>query len=156
MLASGQIVEVEVRAVAVFGLFCQYEEQEVLVLIPETSWVASYCSCQQFAAPGDRLTVKIIHVDAGRGKISASVKALHPDPWPGGLLTPGTEHRARVLRFVESADRCGDGPGYLLELLPGAYVMLCGGGPPLEVGEFCAVSVVGSDFSKRAVRVARK
>ena len=51
MLATGQIVDVEVRSVAVFGLFCRGEEQEVLVLIPETSWVASFCSCQQFAAP---------------------------------------------------------------------------------------------------------
>jgi predicted RNA-binding protein with RPS1 domain len=156
MLATGQIVEVEVQTVAVFGLFCRHDGQEVLVLIPETSWVASYCSCHQFAAPGDRLTVKVIHVDAGSGKVSASVKALHPDPWPVRLLAPGTEHQARVVRFVESADRCGDGPGYLLELLPGAYVMLCGGGLPLEEGQTCAVTVVESDFSKRAVRVARK
>jgi hypothetical protein len=126
------------------------------VLIPETSWVASYCSCHQFAAPGDRLRVKIIHVDAASGKVSASITALHPDPWPCGLLALGTEHQARVVRFVESADRCGDGPGYLLELLPGAFVMLCGAVPPLVVGQTCGVTVVESDFSKRAVRVARK
>jgi hypothetical protein len=155
MVAAGDILDVEVQSVAVFGLFCRYDGQEVLVLIPETSWVASYCSCQQFAAPGDRLTVKVIHVDAGSGKVSASIKALHPDPWLGGLLAPGTAHQAHVVRFVESADRCGDGPAYLLELLPGAHAMLCGSGPPLAVGQTCAVTVVESDFSKRAVRVAR-
>lgn len=155
MLAARQIVEVEVQTVAVFGLFCRYDGQEVLVLIPETSWVACFCSCHQFAAPGDRLTVKVIHVDVDSGKIAASVKAVHPDPWPGGLLAPGTEHQARVVRFVESADRCGDGPGYLLELLPGAYVMLCGGEPPLEEGRTCTVRVVESDVSRHSVRVAR-
>src|SRR5258708_1608405 len=149
MLAAGQVVEVEVRTVAVFGLFCRQGEQDLLVLIPETSWVASFCSCEQFAAPGDRFTVKVLHADAGSGKVSASIKAMHPDPWPGGLLAPGTEHQASVVRFVESADRCG-GPGYLLELLPGTYVMLCGGMPPLEVGQTCAVTVVESDSSNRA------
>src|SRR5262245_30155398 len=131
MLTAGEVVEVEVRAVAVFGLFCRHGEQEVLVLIPETSWVASFCSCEQFAAPGDRFTVKGLHVDTASGKVSASIKAMHLDPWPGGLLAPGTEHQARVVRFVESADRCGGRAGYLLELLPGAYVMLCGGEPRL-------------------------
>src|SRR4029434_8011752 len=110
MLESGDVVEVEVRTVAVFGVFCRHGEQEVLVLIPETSWIASYCSCHQFAEPGDRLTVKVLHVDAVRGQAAASVTALHPDPWPGGLLEPGTEHQARVVRAVEDADRCGGSP----------------------------------------------
>jgi hypothetical protein len=156
MLTAGQVVEVEVRTAAVFGLFCRHGEQEVLVLAPEISWVASFCSCAQFAAPGDRFTVKVVHADPASGKVSASIKAMHPDPWAGGLLAPGTERQARVARFVESADRCGDGPGYLLELLPGAYAILCGGVPPMEVGQTCGVTVVESNFSKRAVRVARK
>jgi len=154
MLVTGQIVEVEVQAVAVFGVFCRHEEQEVRVLIPEMSWIASYCSCHQFAAPGDRLTVKIIHVDISTGKISASIKALHPDPWAAGLLAPGTEHQARVVRYVAEADRCKDRPGYLLELVPGAYVMLCAEGMALEKDQQCTVTVSESDFSKRAVRVA--
>lgn len=153
MVEAGDILNVEVQSTAPFGLFCRAGEQEVLVLIPETSWIASYCSCQQFAGPGDRLRVQVLHADAKSGKVSASIRALYPDPWPFGWLAPGTEHRARVVRFIESADRCGDGPGYLLELMPGAYVVLCGG-PRLESGQNCTVTVVASDFSKRAVRVA--
>jgi hypothetical protein len=156
MLAAGEIVEVQVQTVAVFGLFCRHEGQEVLVLIPETSSVASFNSCLQFATPGDQLTVKVIHVDATDGKAAGSIKALHPDPWAAGLLAPGTDYQARVVRLVETADRCDDGPAYLLELLPGAYVMLCGSGPPLEVGQSCAVTVVESDSAKRALRVARR
>jgi hypothetical protein len=154
MLVAGQIIEVNVQRAAVFGLFCRHEGQDVLVLIPETSWIASFGSCQQFAEPGDRLTVKVIHVDAGRGKVSATIKGRYPDSWADGSLAPGTEHRARVVRFVEKADRCGDGPGYLLELLPGAYVMLCADGLSLEKDQHCLVTIRESDFSKRAVRVA--
>jgi predicted RNA-binding protein with RPS1 domain len=153
MLLTGQIIEVTVQTVAVFGLFCRYEEQDVLALIPEISWIASFCSCQQFAKAGDRLIVKVIHVDASNGKVSASIKGLYPDPRAGGLLAPGTEHEARVVRFVEKADRCNDGPGYLLELVPGAYAMVCANGLVLETHQGCIVTVRESDFSKRSVRV---
>lgn len=153
MVAAGDILDVEVRSTAEFGLFCWAGEQEVLVLIPETSWVASYCSCQQFAAPGDRFRVRVLHVNTERGQASASIRALHPDPWPSGQLAVGAVHQARVVRSIESADRCGDGPGHLLELLPGAYVVLCGE-PHLVAGRTHPVEVVASDVSKRSVRIA--
>jgi predicted RNA-binding protein with RPS1 domain len=154
MLATGQIVEVDVHTVETFGIFCRYGEQDVLVLIPETSWIASYNSCRQFAEPGDRLTVKIVHVDAATGKISASIKSLHPDPWGSGVLEPGTIHRARVIRYVDKADRCKGGPGYLLELVPGAYVMLCAGALSFDKNQQLMVTVGEADFSRRAVEVA--
>ena len=153
IVAAGDILDVEVVQVAVFGLFCRAGKQEVLVLIPETSWVASYCSCQQFASPGDWFRVRVLHDSPERDQVSASIRALHPDPWPSGRLAVGTRHQARVVRSIESADRCCGGPGHLLELLPGAFVVL-GSAPPLEVGQVCSVVVVASDFSKRAVHVA--
>ena len=154
MLVIGQIVEVEVSSVAVFGIFCRYNEQEVLVLIPETSWIASYCSCHQFTEPGDRFKVKVIHVDTDTGKVSASIKALHPDPWNSSLLEPGIVHRARVVRQVDKADRCNDRPGYLLELVPGGYVMVYADGLAFDKNQRLKVTIRDSDFSKRAVRVA--
>ena len=95
MVAVGDIVEVEVVSVAVFGLFCRYGEQEVLVLIPEISWIASYNSCEQFAAPGDRFRVKVLRVDDVSGQASGSIIALHPNPWQSDKLALGTEYRAR-------------------------------------------------------------
>jgi len=156
MLAAGDVIEGEVRTVAVFGVFCRCGEQEVLVRIPETSWVASFCSCEQFAEPGDRLTVKIIHVDERTGKIAASIKALFPDPWASGELAAGTEHLASVVRYVEKADRCVDRPGYLIEMVPGAYAMLCANGVSFKVGQRVSVVIRDSDFSSRAVRVTCK
>jgi ribosomal protein S1 len=156
MLAIGDVIEVEVRTVAVFGLFCRHEEQEVLILIPETSWVTSFCSCEQFAEPGDRFPVKIIHVDGPAGRIAASIKALHSDPWASGAFKPGTEHRARVVRYVEKADRCNDAPGYLIELIPGSYAMLCADDLALVADQRVAVVIRESDFEKRAVRVTCK
>ena len=153
MLAAGQIIDVKVQSAAVFGLLCRHDKQDVLVLIPAVSWIASFGSCEQFADPGDELTVKVMRVDTGTGKVAASIREQYPDPWEDGSLRPGTEHQARVVRFVEKADRCNDGPGYLLELMPGAYVMLCDSGSLLEKDQHCLVTVRESDSSKRTVRV---
>jgi hypothetical protein len=154
MLIPGQVVEVEVQKVAVFGAFCRCQDQEVLLLIPETSWVASYCSCDQFTAPGDRLLVKILHVDPSTGKASATIRGLHPDPWADGRLVPGLEYLARVVRHIAAADRCGHRPGFLLELMPGTFVVLCYGDQALQPRQQVRVVVRESDFSKRSVTVA--
>ena len=153
MVAAGDIIEVEVVSVAVFGLFCRYGEQEVLVRIPEISWIASYNSCEQFASPGDRFRVMVIYINAVSGQVSGSIKAICPDPWPSDKLAVGTEYRARVVRPVASADRCGGAPGYLLELFPAAYVMMCGG-PHLESGQVRSVRIIASNSFKRSVQVA--
>jgi ribosomal protein S1 len=69
----------------VFGLFCECGTHEILVLIPEISWIPSFANCEQVAAVGDELEVKIIHIDRERNKIAGSLVAFHPesDPWHG-------------------------------------------------------------------------
>jgi predicted RNA-binding protein with RPS1 domain len=153
MLAVGQIVEVEVTKSEVFGLFCHYQGDELLVLIPEISWTASFCSCKQVAVPGDRITVKIIHTDSASGKISASMKAIYPDPWADGRLVAGNRYDARVVRRVEQADRCDNRPGYLMELFPGAYAMWCAEGVSLESNQRCEVVIQEANFSRRSVKL---
>src|SRR5262249_13880918 len=56
----GDVVRAVVRKTAVFGLFCECGTHEILVLIPEISWIPSFASCEQVAAVGDELEVKII------------------------------------------------------------------------------------------------
>jgi hypothetical protein len=46
-LEPGDVVRVVVRKTAVFGLFCEYGTHEILVLIPEVSWIPSFASCEQ-------------------------------------------------------------------------------------------------------------
>src|SRR5580698_4009739 len=84
-LSLGDIVRVKVRNVAVFGLFCEYEQHEILVLIPEISWIPCFASCEQFAEIGDELDIIIVHHDKIRNKIAGSIRAIHPesDPWEG-------------------------------------------------------------------------
>ena len=147
-----------VRQTAVFGLFCEYRKYEILVLIPELSWIPSFASCEQVAAVGDELVVKIIHIDRQRNKIAGSLIAIHPesDPWHGTWqLGVGDVLEATVVRWVEKADRCGDAGGYLLALRPAALVMLCGEeAGRFRSGETVTVRVTAIDARQRKVTVA--
>lgn len=154
MVAIGDIIDVEVRSVEVFGIFCSFNDQELLVLIPDISWIASFCSCDQFAIPGDRFRVKVRHVDTDSGKVAGSIKDLHPNPWEAGEFQIGSNYLARVVRRVTTADRCDGKAGYLLEVLPGAFAMLCSRTAPLSVNQQCAVTVTESDSLMRSVRLA--
>jgi S1 RNA binding domain len=156
-LKPGDVVQAKVRQTAVFGIFCEYGQHEILVLIPEISWIPSFASCQQVASVGDELEVKIVHIDKERNKIAGSIRAIHSEnnPWDGSWrLSVGDVLDAIVVRWVEKADRCGDAGGYLVALRPAALVTLCG----LEAGHFnsgdkCAITVTSIDERHRQVKV---
>ena len=155
-LHAGQVVDVTVTSVQVFGLFCQYDgDTELLVLIPEISWTASFCSCEQIADVGDSITVLILRVDEPTGKISASMKQRFDNPWDSGALAVGQTHNANVIRHVTTADRCDDGPAYLLEITPGAFAMLCTCESDLVVGDSCDVTITESKPDVRAIAITR-
>jgi ribosomal protein S1 len=109
-LKTGEVVRAVVRKAAVFGLFCEHGSHEIMVLIPEISWVPPFARCEQVAAVGDDLEVKIIHIDRERNRIAGSLVALQPetDPWHGAWrLGVGDVLNATVVRWVAGADRCG-------------------------------------------------
>jgi S1 RNA binding domain len=156
-LKPGDVVRAVVRKTAVFGIFCEYKKHEILVLIPEISWIPSFASCEQVAAVGDELEVKVIHIDKDRNKIAGSLRAIHPENDPWGVawqLSVGDVLDATVVRWVERADRCGDAGGYLLALRPGALVMLCGlEAGRLKSGDRLAVRIISIDAQHRKVTV---
>ncbi|QDU50346.1 S1 RNA-binding domain-containing protein [Gimesia panareensis] len=154
MLVSGDIVTAEVLVVRVFGIFCVYDKQEIQVLIPEISWIASINSCVQFASPGDQLRVKIIHVDAAGGRIAGTIKGIYPDPWESNQFEVGTIYSSTVMRHIDQTDRCSGQPGYLVELVPGSYAMLCAQDISLKTGERCSIIVKEVNRQRHAVRVS--
>jgi ribosomal protein S1 len=159
-LIVGDVVKAKVCRVEVFGAFCEFEGQEILVLIPEVSWIASFASCQEVISANDELEVNILHVNETPRKISASIRANHPEsnPWDERWpLQVGDEMEAKVLRWVEEAHRCGNSGGYLLALSPAALVMLCGvEAGHLKAGDKCQVVVTAVDALKHQVRVSLK
>ena len=155
-LHAGQVVDVIVTSVQVFGLFCQYDgDTDLLVLIPEISWTASFCSCEQIADVGETITVVILRIDEPSGKISASIKQRFDNPWDSDALDVGKTHTANVIRHVPTADRCDDGPAYLLEIVPGAFAMLCTPGSDMVAGDSCDVTIATSNRDAIAITIER-
>src|SRR5690606_20427318 len=119
--AKDGIIEVVVEHVAPFGLFCLHRNYRVLLLIPYISWIASFGDCRQFASVGDRFYVRVIMIPEDERPPYVSLCYAYPAHNPWGemwTLREGDELEARVVRYVEQADRCKDAPGFLLELRP--------------------------------------
>ena len=150
----GDVLSATVVRAEVYGLWLEYEGHKMLLKIPDTSWIASFNSCRQFAAPGDRLDVKVLAIDRESGAVSASHKLLYPEVHPldaESRLSFEEVIEARVVRYVEEADRCDGRPSYLVEVRPGAYCMLCAHylDAELEVGSYVRVWVERMTATRR-------
>ena len=152
----GEIVDLDVESAHHFGLFCRCGGVLVLLRIVDLSYLVSVNSATQFAAPGDRLTARIVWVGDGTEKPVASIPSAYPenDPSTSGWLREGQVYSATVVRAVKDAVRCDGRSGYLVMLRPGAYALLCGEGITLRVGEICRVRAADVGDDMRYVRLA--
>ena len=139
-----------------FGFYGRSRGAQVLVRITDLSHLISVNSAAQFAAPGDRLAVRILDVSDDSQAPVGSVKAAHPegDPTTGDWLLVGAEFDAEVIRPVSNASRCAGEMGYLVALRPGAYALLCGSKLNLSPGDSCRVRVAEMSDDKRLVQLA--
>lgn len=153
----GDTVRANVTRTEVYGVYCQREAKDILILIPEISWIACFNNCHQFAEAGDEITCKIIHFDQAHACFVGSIRQLHPEnnPWDfNRLFQAGDIVKATVVRWVDQADRCDGKGGYLLELRPAAYVMLCGELPgTYRAGDNCHVKIVKTNRSLNSFQV---
>ena len=83
-----------------------------LLHVSEISWSRA-TTASELLAPGDRLTVKVLRVDDGTGKIALGLKQLQDDPWStvGAGYEVGQVRKGRVTRVAEF--------GAFVELEPG-------------------------------------
>jgi small subunit ribosomal protein S1 len=109
--------------------------------------------------PGDEITVKVLHVDEEKGKISLGLKQLQADPWSTAVSTyeAGQVRKGLVTRVADF--------GAFIELEPGiealAHVSTF---PPsgktdgwktaVPPGEWVAVELLSVDFDRKRIGVA--
>lgn len=126
-------------------------------MIPDISWIACFNSCHKVATIGNTFHVTIVNIDRDRNRIAGSHRAIHPEsnPWNGAWqIYIGDVLAAKVVRWIEQADRCADAGGYLLALRPGAFVVLCGQQPGCFVqGDECTVRITAVDRHQHQVDV---
>jgi len=79
----GSIVEGKVVNITDYGAFVKLEEGvEGLLHISELSWTSRIKHPSEVVAMGDTLQLQVIDIKKEEQKISFSLKALEPNPWP--------------------------------------------------------------------------
>jgi small subunit ribosomal protein S1 len=146
-----------VTSLADFGAFVDLGGVQGLVPMSELSHA-------RVARAGDRLrvgepvTVKVLRVDAEKGKVTLSLKALEGDPWASvaGRLRERQVVRGRALRATDF--------GVFVELLPGVDGLLHVSEIPrhrqgamretVAAGAEVAVMIIAIDSGKRRIALA--
>jgi small subunit ribosomal protein S1 len=152
-LASGDLVQGEVRNLAKFGAFVDIGGVEGLIPMSELAWHRVE-DAGDVVRQGDKITVKVMDLDWVNNRISLSLKQTLEDPWstaaaryPEGVLVEGTV--TKLMNF-----------GAFVALEPGieglVHVSNMGGGRrvnhPREVvesGERVEVTVLSVDQATR-------
>jgi small subunit ribosomal protein S1 len=112
-IVPGAVLPGRVASVLDFGVFVDLGGGiQGLLHVSEMSW-ARVTSPGEMVAAGDQITVKVLRVDDGTGKISLGLKQLQDDPWStvGTTYEVGQVRGGRVTRVAEF--------GIFVELEPG-------------------------------------
>ena len=159
-IVAGAVLTGRVVSVRDFGAFVDLGGGiQGLLHVSEMSW-SRVATPGEVVAAGDQITVKVLRVDEGTGKISLGLKQLQDDPWS----TVGTTYQAgqvRTGRVTRVADF-----GVFLELQPGITGLMPSSETGLDrdtdmakafpVGSELEVAVLEADASGRRLRVSKK
>jgi small subunit ribosomal protein S1 len=111
------------------------------------------------AAPGDEITVKVLRVDEGTGKIALGLKQLQGDPWGTAATTyaVGDIRSGRVTRVAEFGAFVELEPG--IEALAHASTFAPSGRPrgwteAVPVGTTAAWEILSVDLSQKRIGIA--
>src|SRR6185436_16494188 len=112
-IVPGAVLAGRVASVLDFGAFVDLGGGiQGLLHVSEMSWSRA-TTPGEMVAHGDQITVKVLRVDEGTGKISLGLKQLQDDPWSqvGAAYAVGQVRSGRVTRLAEF--------GAFVELEPG-------------------------------------
>jgi small subunit ribosomal protein S1 len=112
-IVAGAVLPGRVVSVRDFGAFVDLGGGiQGLLHVSEMSWSRA-TTPGEMVASGDQITVKVLRVDEGTGKISLGLKQLQDDPWStvGAAYAVGQVRSGRVTRLAEF--------GAFVELEPG-------------------------------------
>jgi small subunit ribosomal protein S1 len=112
-IVPGAVLEGRVASVLDYGAFVELGGGvQALLHVSDMSW-SRVPSARAVVAVGDAITVKVLRVDEGSGKISLGLKQLLDDPWSTAAtrLEVGQVRTGRITRIAEF--------GAFVELEPG-------------------------------------
>ena len=159
-IVAGAVLTGRVVSVRDFGAFVDLGGGiQGLLHVSEMSW-ARVATPGEVVAAGDQITVKVLRVDEGTGKISLGLKQLQDDPWStvGTTYQVGQVCTGRVARIADF--------GAFIDLQPGITGMMPISEAGLDrdadmakafpIGSEVEVAVLETDASGRRIRLSRK
>src|SRR5688572_1526653 len=158
-IVPGAVLSGRVVSVTDYGAFVDVGGGiQGLLHVSDMSWSRA-ATPRAVVAAGDQVTVKVLRVDEGTGKISLGLKQLQDDPW-GTVATTyqvGQVHTGRVTRVVEFGAFVELAPG--IEGLAHATTFPPTGRPgswaqSVPVGTTAAFEILSVDFSQKRIGVA--
>ena len=158
-IVPGAVMPGRVVSVRDFGAFVDLGGGiQGLLHVSEMSWSRA-ATPGAVVAPGDQITVKVLRVDEGTGKISLGLKQLQDDPWStvGTKYEVGQVRSGRVTRVAEFGAFVELEPG--IEGLAHASTFPPAGQPgswakTVPVGATAAFEIVSIDLAQKRIGVA--
>jgi small subunit ribosomal protein S1 len=159
-IVAGAVLSGRVVSVRDFGAFVDLGGGiQGLLHVSDMSW-SRVATPGAVVAAGDQITVKVLRVDEGTGKISLGLKQLQDDPWSavGTTYQVGQVLTGRVTRIADF--------GAFIDLQPGITGMMPVSEAGLDrgadmakafpIGSEVEVAVLEADASGRRIRLSRK
>jgi small subunit ribosomal protein S1 len=158
-IVPGAVLPGRVVSVRDFGAFVDLGGGiQGLLHVSEMSWSRA-TTPGAVVAPGDQITVKVLRVDEGTGKISLGLKQLQDDPWSAVATTyaVGQVRSGRVTRVAEFGAFVELEPG--IEGLAHASTFPPTGRPrgwaeSVPVGSTAAFEILSVDLAQKRIGVA--
>ena len=158
-IVPGAVLSGRVASVLDFGAFVDLGGGiQGLLHVSEMSWSRTITPGTMLA-PGDQITVKVLRVDDGTGKISLGLKQLQDDPWStvGTTYEVGQVRTGRVTRVAEFGAFVELDPG--IEGLAHASTFPPTGRPrgwaeSVPVGTTAAFEILSVDLAQKRIGVA--
>ena len=158
-IVAGAVLPGRVVSVPDFGAFVDLGGGiQGLLHVSDMSWSRA-TTPGAVVAPGDQITVKVLRVDEGTGKISLGLKQLQDDPWStvGTTYQVGQVRSGRVTRVAEF--------GAFVELQPGIEGLAHastfpptgrpgGWAKAVPVGATAAFEILSIDLAQKRIGVA--
>jgi small subunit ribosomal protein S1 len=158
-IVAGAVLTGRVASVRDFGAFVDLGGGiQGLLHVSEMSW-SRVDTPGALVAAGDQITVKVLRVDEGTGKISLGLKQLQDDPWSkvGTTYQVGQVRTGRVTRVADF--------GAFVEMEPGIEGLMPFSESGLDrgvdmkrafpIGSEVEVAVLEADPSSRRIRLSR-
>ena len=158
-IVTGAVLTGRVVSVRDFGAFVDLGGGiQGLLHVSEMSW-SRVATPGEVVAAGDQVTVKVLRVDEGTGRISLGLKQLQDDPWSMVSTTyqVGQVRTGRVMRVADFGAFVELQPG--IEALAHASSFPPAGGPggwmqAVPVGTTAAFEILSVDPAQKRIGVA--